>query len=175
MNILDKSFEEFISEQELQTIINRMAKEISQDYDGKELFFLGILNGAFMFAGDLLKQITLPCSISFVKLASYQGTSSSGNVHELIGLVSDLKDKHVIILEDIVDTGLTLDKIFSMIDHDHPASLQVATLLYKPDAFQGLHPPKYIGKKIENKFVVGYGLDYNGYGRNTKAIYKLKE
>ena len=175
VNIQDKSFEIYITEDELKSILSRLANEISNDYKGKELFFIGILNGAFMFAGDLLKQISLPCNISFVKLASYQGTSSSGNVHELIGLVSNLKNKHVIILEDIVDTGLTLDKIYSMIDHDEPASLHVATLLYKPEAFNGSHPPKYVGKEIENKFVVGYGLDYNGYGRNTKAIYKLKE
>lgn len=171
----DKTFEVYITEEDLNNAINRLAEKINRDYAGKELFFIGILNGAFMFAGDLLKKITLPCTISFVKLASYEGASSSGKVHELIGLVNDLRNKNVIILEDIVDTGLTLDKIYSMIDHDHPSSLEVATLLYKPEAFNGANPPKYVGKEIENKFVVGYGLDYNGYGRNTKAVYKLKE
>lgn len=175
MKIKDKTFEPFIEKDKIQEAVNTLAKKIDNEYEGKELFFLGVLNGAFMFASDLLKKIKTPSEISFIKVASYKGSSSSGSVHELIGLVNDLKDKHVIILEDIVDTGLTLDKIYSMIDHDQPASLEVASLLFKPSAFKGTHPPKYIGMEITDEFVVGYGLDYSGYGRNTDAIYKLKK
>lgn len=172
--VKDKKFVPFISEKEIDNIVTDLANKINSAYSGKEVFFLGVLNGAFMFSSDLLKKIDLPCEISFIKVASYSGTSSSGKVHELIGLVSDLKDKHVIILEDIVDTGLTLQKIYSMIDHDHPSSLEVASLLFKPNAFEGTNKPKFIGAEIEDEFVVGYGLDYDGQGRNTSAIYKLE-
>lgn len=175
VQIKDKDFELFISETEIDTAISKLAKKINADYKGKELVFLGVLNGAFMFASDLLKKISLECEISFVKVASYSGTSTTGHVHELLGLTKSLKDKHVLIIEDIVDTGLTLGKIYSMIDHDEPSSLEVVSLLYKPDAFEGKHPPKYYGLEIPNKFVIGYGLDYLELGRNTTAIYKLKE
>ena len=175
MQIKDKVFEEFISEEEIQSAILSLSKRINEDYVHKEVIFIGVLNGAFMFSSDLLKHIDLSCQISFVKVASYHGVSSSGEVHELIGLVTNIKDKHVVILEDIVDTGLTLNKLFSMVEHDQPASLEVATLLYKPDAFRGKHIPKYIGKEIADDFVVGYGLDYDGFGRNTKKIYRLKQ
>ena len=175
LTIKDKEFETFISGEELSQIVADLAREINAHYAGKEVVFLGVLNGAFMFASDLLKEIDLNCEISFVKVASYQGTSSTGKVHELIGLVSDLRNKHVVILEDIVDTGLTLQKIYSMIDHDHPDSLEVATLLFKPSAFKGTHKPKFIGKEIDDEFVLGYGLDYEGKGRNTSSIYKLKK
>lgn len=174
MQIKDKEFEIFLNEQEIQTAIQRLAKEINQEYQGKEVIFVGVMNGAFMFVSDLLKNIEFQCEVSFVKLASYIGTQTSGSVHELVGLVNDLYGKHVVILEDIVDTGLTLDKVFSMIDADAPASLEVACLLYKPTAFKGKHAPKYVGIEIPNHFVVGYGLDYMEYGRNTKEIYKLK-
>lgn len=174
LQLKDKIAEPYISEQEIAAAVNSLAETINKDYEGKELFFLGVLNGAFMFCADLLKKITVPCQISFVKVASYEGTGSKGHVDELIGLVSDLSGKDVIILEDIVDTGLTLQKIYSMIDHDHPNSLEVATLLFKPDAFQGVNYPKYVGMRIPDEFVVGYGLDYDGYGRNNAEIVKLK-
>lgn len=174
MIIDNKEFTPYIDKKEVAKAIKEISTKINNEYSGQSIFFLGILNGAFMFCGDLLKQITVECEISFIKVASYQGTSSTGAVHELIGLVDDLKDKHIIILEDIVDTGLTLDKIHSMIDHDHPASLEVASLLYKPSKFKGNHLPKYVGIEIPDEFVVGYGLDYNGKGRNIPEIYKLK-
>ena len=174
MQIKDKSFELFLPEQQIQDAIDQLGKRLTADYEGKEVIFVGIMNGAFMFVADLLKRIEFPCEVSFVKLASYVGTETSGTVHELVGLVNDLYGKHVIILEDIVDTGLTLDKVFSMIDADAPASLEVATLLYKPSAFKGKHTPKYVGIEIEDAFVVGYGLDYDEFGRNTRNIYKLK-
>lgn len=174
MQIKDKVFELYIEASRIDTAVHSIADRISQDYKGKEVIFIGVLNGAFMFAADLMKVIDFDCEISFIKVSSYDGTKSTGKVHELIGLVTDIKDKHVIILEDIVDTGLTLDKIYSMIDHDKPASLEVATLLYKPNAFKGNHPPKYMGIEIPNDFIVGYGLDYCELGRNSKDIYKLK-
>jgi hypoxanthine phosphoribosyltransferase len=175
VQIIDKDFELFLSEAEIQSEISKLAVKINKDYAGKNVIFLGILNGAFMFIADLLKGVDLDCEVSFIKVSSYKGTSTTGNVHELIGLVNSLKDKHVLIVEDIVDTGLTLDKIYSIIDHDEPTSLEVVSLLYKPDSFKGNHPPKYFGFSIPNKFVVGYGLDYLERGRNTSAIYKLKE
>ena len=175
MQIKEKTFEPYISADEIASVIQTLANSINADYKEKEVVFIGVLNGAFMFAADLFKNIQLSCEISFIKVASYQGLSSSGEVHELIGLVADVKNKHVVILEDIVDTGLTLNKLHAILKHEKPASIAVATLLFKPDAFQGTIPPKYIGKSIPNKFVVGYGLDYDGFGRNSKEIFKLKE
>lgn len=175
MQIEDKEFELYIRSEEIQKAITSVAQRIKDDYQDKDVIFVGVLNGAFMFVSDLLKQIDFKCEVSFIKVASYDGTFSTGKVHELIGLVNDIKNKHVIILEDIVDTGLTLDKIFSMIDHDEPSSVEVATLLYKPNAFNGKHEPKYVGLEIPNDFIVGFGLDYLEFGRNSKDIYKLKE
>lgn len=174
MHIKDKTFDIFIPEDKIQAAVKELAQRLTADYSGKEVIFVGVMNGAFMFVSDLLKHLAFPCEVSFVKLASYHGIQTSGTVHELIGLVNDLYGKHVVILEDIVDTGLTLDKVFSMIDADAPISLEVACLLYKPTAFRGKHAPKYVGIEIEDVFVVGYGLDYDEYGRNTRHIYKLK-
>jgi hypoxanthine phosphoribosyltransferase len=175
VQIRDKKFELYISEKEIQESINQVAKQINTDYEGEEVIFVGVLNGSFMFASDLMKSVDLRCEISFVKVNSYKGTSSSGKVHELIGLTTDVKDKHVIIIEDIVDSGLTLSKLYSMIDHLTPKTVEVATLLYKPDAFKGKYPPKYVGIEIPNKFIVGFGLDYLEEGRNTKDIYQITE
>lgn len=170
----NKEFTPYIDKKAVAEAVQKLSDKINKEYHGKSIFFLGVLNGAFMFCADLMKEIKVECEISFIKVASYKGTSTTGSVHELIGLVSDLKNKHVIILEDIVDTGLTLDKVYSMIDHDHPASLEVAALLYKPSKFEGNHPPKYVGIEIPDEFVIGYGLDYDGKGRNIPEIYKLK-
>lgn len=128
-----------------------------------------------MFASDLMKQISIPCEISFAKVSSYHGTESTGKIKELIGLNEELKNKHVILLEDIVDTGNTVDSIFPSILEQQPASLKICTLLYKPEAFVGKNNPDMVGFAIPNKFVVGYGLDYDGLGRNLKAIYQLKK
>ncbi len=129
-----------------------------------------------MFASDLMKEITIPSEISFVKVSSYKGTtSSSGRVDELIGLYTDIENKHIIILEDVVDTGITVDKILTLFELENPASLEVCTLLFKPSAFKGKKEPRYIGFSIPNKFVVGYGLDYNENGRNLRDIYQLSE
>ncbi len=176
IQINDKSFEVFIRENELQEKIKSLAARINEEYQGKEVIFIAILNGAFMFASDLLKSITLPCEISFVKVSSYHGgMSTSGRVDELIGLNASIEGKEVIILEDIVDTGITIDKIITLLKAESPASVKVCTLLYKPDAFKGKKAPELVGITIPNKFVVGYGLDYDEKGRNLREIYQLKE
>ena len=176
IQINDKSFEVFIRENELQEKIKTLAARINEEYPGKEVIFIAILNGAFMFASDLLKSITLPCEISFVKVSSYHGgMSTSGRVDELIGLNASIEGKEVIILEDIVDTGITIDKIITLLKAESPASVKVCTLLYKPDAFKGKKAPELVGITIPNKFVVGYGLDYDEKGRNLREIYQLKE
>ncbi len=174
LHIHDKSFEIFIRSEEILAEIDALATAINTDYAGKEVIFISVLNGAFMFTSDLMKRITLPCEVSFVKVSSYQGMNTSGRVDEVIGLNTSIKGKHVIILEDIVDTGITMDKLFTLLSVDHPESIEIATLLYKPEAFKGKHVPTYIGFSIPNSFVVGYGLDYNEFGRNAEHIYQLK-
>lgn len=174
LQIHDKTFEIFIKDEEIQTEIASLAARLNADYAGKEVVFVAVLNGAFMFASDLMKRVTLPAEIAFVKVSSYQGMNSSGRVDEVIGVTRPIKNKHVIILEDIVDTGITMEKLFTLLSVEHPASIEIAALLYKPEAFKGKHIPAYVGFSIPNKFVVGYGLDYNELGRNTRHIYQLK-
>jgi hypoxanthine phosphoribosyltransferase len=175
IQINDKSFDVFIQESEIAAKILEISSTINTEYKDKDLVFIAILNGAFMFASDLMKNITIPCEISFVKVSSYEGMSTSGRVDELIGLNTIIENKHVIILEDIVDTGITIDKIRTLLTIENPASLKVCTLLYKPSAFAGKHAPELVGFSIPNKFVVGYGLDYDEKGRNLKEIYQIKE
>ncbi|XOV66913.1 MAG: hypoxanthine phosphoribosyltransferase [Fluviicola sp.] len=175
IQVLDKSFEEFITRDEIDRKIQSLGKTLNETYNGKEVVFLAVLNGAFMFASDLMKEVDLDCEISFVKMSSYQGTKTTGKVEELIGLYTDIHNKHVIIIEDIVDTGFTIDKIISLLDGKNAASVEVCTLLYKPDAFQGQTKPEFVGFSIPNAFVVGYGLDYDEKGRNLDAIYQIRE
>ncbi|PWL27257.1 MAG: hypoxanthine phosphoribosyltransferase [Fluviicola sp. XM-24bin1] len=175
IQVLDKSFEEFITRDEIDRKIQSLGKTLNETYAGKEVVFLAVLNGAFMFASDLMKEVDLDCEISFVKMSSYQGTKTTGQVQELIGLNTDIRNKHVIIIEDIVDTGHTVDKINSLLEDKGAESLSVCTLLYKPDAFKGQTPPQYVGFSIPNAFVVGYGLDYDEKGRNLDAIYQIRE
>jgi hypoxanthine phosphoribosyltransferase len=175
VQIHDKSFGVFLSAEDIQKKVLELANQINEEYKGQEVVFISILNGSFMFASDLLKKITLPCQISFVKVSSYSGTETSGRVDELIGLNTDISGKHIIILEDIVDTGITMNKVYSYLNAFQPSSLKIASFLYKPDAFEGKHKPDYFGFSIPNFFVIGYGLDYNQHGRNFEAIYKLIE
>jgi adenylate kinase len=175
IQLKDKYFETFITAEEIQQEISAQAKQINQDYADKHVVFVAILNGAFMFASDLIKNIDISCEITFVKVSSYHGTASTGRVDEIIGLTTKLRDKHVIILEDIVDTGITMDKIHKIIELEKPASLKICTLLYKPSAHQGVHKPDYVGFSIPNAFVVGFGLDYDELGRNLKEIYQVRE
>ena len=150
-----------------------MATEINRDYAGKRPFCIAILNGSFMFASDLFKQLTIDAEICFIKLASYKGMKSSGNIVTSIGLDEDLFDKDVIIVEDIVDTGKTLHNFLPRLEHQQPRSMKIVTLLHKSEATEYPITLDYIGFDIPDKFVVGYGLDYDGLGRNLKEIYQL--
>ena len=152
-----------------------MAQAISQDLSDKDPLFLGILNGSFLFAAELFKRLNFPCQISFLKLASYQGHSSTGKVKRLIGINEDIKDRTVVILEDIIDTGITMEHIKKQLLGYEPKDIKIATMLFKPQAYQKDFTIDYIGLIIPNEFIVGFGLDYDGYGRNLKHIYKIKD
>lgn len=173
IQVKDKSFALFISEKEILKEVKRIAAQINKDYAGKEPVFLAVLNGSFIFAADLLKEVSLPCEISFVKMASYQGVSTTGNIREVIGLNIDLTDRPVIIVEDIVDTGLTMAHMLEVLKKQNPASIDICTLLLKPGKLQVNLDIRYCCLEIPNDFIVGYGLDYDGYGRNTRDIYTL--
>lgn len=173
VTVHDKSFETYLSEETIQKRIRELAAAINSDYAGKRPFFIAILNGSFMFASDLFKQLTVDADICFIKLASYKGMQSSGKVITTIGLDDDLFGKDVIIVEDIVDTGKTLHNFLPRLEHQQPQSLKIATLLHKSEATEFPLQLDYIGFDIPNKFVVGYGLDYDGLGRNYKEIYQL--
>jgi hypoxanthine phosphoribosyltransferase len=175
MNVLDKTFRPFLSAEVLNERIKELATQINKDYIGKNPIFIGILNGSFMFASDLYKNITVPSTISFIKLVSYKGTTSTGTVITAIGLEEDLTDKDVILIEDIVDTGKTMKEFIATLHKQSPASIQICTLLHKPEALQHPLDLKYVGFEIPNKFVVGYGLDYDGFGRNSQEIFQLDE
>jgi hypoxanthine phosphoribosyltransferase len=173
VQILDKKFREFIPEQTIQERINEIAGQINHDFEGREVVFVGILNGAFLFAADLFRKIDLKARITFIKLASYTGTSSSGAIKELIGWNEDLKNKIVIIIEDIVDTGITLEHTVNNLIIRNVTDIKIATLLLKPDSYKKNIHIDYKGFEIPNDFVVGYGLDYNGFGRNLPSVYTL--
>lgn len=173
LHVLDKTFAISIPEAQIQKEISRVAAEITRDLEGKEPIFLPVLNGSFIFAADLLRQIPLPCEISFIKLASYQGTQTSGAIREVIGLNTDITGRHVVIVEDIIDSGLTMAHMIETLEKQNPASIRVCTLLVKPKALKVQVPIHYRALDIPNDFIVGYGLDYDGYGRNTKDIYTL--
>ncbi|HLP73730.1 MAG TPA: hypoxanthine phosphoribosyltransferase [Bacteroidales bacterium] len=173
IKILDKTFREFITEEQIQTRVAEIAKQINTDLAGKDVVFLGILNGAFLFAADLFRRIEIDARISFVKLASYQGTSSSGTIKELIGWNEEIRNKTVVVIEDIVDTGHTIERIIGELTIRKAKEVRIATMFFKPDACNRKINLDYIGMEIPNDFVVGYGLDYNGYGRNNPAVYTL--
>jgi hypoxanthine phosphoribosyltransferase len=173
IKVHDKSFGPYLSEETILQRVKEMAGDISKDYAGRRPLFIAILNGSFMFASDLFKQLTIEAELCFIKLASYKGMKSSGNVVTSIGLEDDLFGKEVIIVEDIVDTGKTLHNFLPKLHHQQPKSLRIATLLHKSEATEFPLELNYIGFDIPNKFVVGYGLDYDGLGRNLKEIYQL--
>jgi len=174
VQVKDLHFEPFISHHSIQARVVELANRLTVDYHGKNPVFLSVLNGSFMFTSDLMKSFLAPCEISFIKLASYQGTESTGEVKTLIGINNKIENRHVIIIEDIVDTGTTIKKILELIWQLNPASVKIMTLLFKPEAFQENMEIDYVGFDIENKFVVGYGLDYDGFGRNMNQIYVVK-
>ena len=173
MTVHGKSFEIYLSEETIQQRVKELAAEINKDYTGKRPLFIAILNGSFMFAADLFKQLSVEAELCFIKLASYKGMKSSGKVVTSIGLEEDLFGKDVIIVEDIVDTGKTLHKFLPKLIHQQPKSLKIATLLHKSEATEYPLVLDYVGFSIPNKFVVGYGLDYDGLGRNFREIYQL--
>lgn len=173
IKVHDKSFETYLSDKTIQQRVNEMAAAINRDYAGKKPLFIAILNGSFMFAADLFKQLSIEAELCFIKLASYKGMKSSGKVITSIGLEEDLFGKDVIIVEDIVDTGKTLHKFLPKLLHQQPKSLKIATLLHKSEATEYPLVLDYVGFIIPNKFVVGYGLDYDGLGRNLREIYQL--
>jgi hypoxanthine phosphoribosyltransferase len=175
ITILDKEFQLFLPPEKIQAEVQNMAERINSDLKNEEVIFIGILNGAFMFASDLLRKINFNTQVSFVKLTSYKGTVSTGNVKRLIGINEVLKDKTVVIIEDIIDTGVTIESIIQQIKGFMPKQIYVATLLLKPELYSRDIKIDYVGFNIPKDFVVGYGLDYEGYGRNLRGIYKLSE
>jgi hypoxanthine phosphoribosyltransferase len=174
VTILDKEFELFIPYEKIRSIIDEMAEKMNNDFKGKNPLFICILNGSFMFAAEIFKRISLlDAEISFIKLASYSGTSTTGSVKELIGLNEDLTGRTIVVLEDIVDSGITIAKTIGQIKSKNPLEVKIATLLLKPEALRVKVQLDYIGIEIPNDFIVGYGLDYNGRGRNLIDIYKV--
>lgn len=173
ITIKDKQFKPYISQKKIADAVTRLANRINADLKNEVPVFLVVLNGSFMFACDLLKEVSIPCEISFIKVASYHGTSSSGNVSELIGLTEDLSGRTVVIVEDIVDTGVTLEKLITVLNRKKVKQIKVASALLKPDSYKKEFKIDYAGIEIANDFVVGYGLDYDGFGRNLKEIYVL--
>lgn len=175
LRVHDKEFGPYLGEELIDEKIQAIATAMNRDYADKRPLFIAILNGAFMFASDLFKKITIDAEISFIKLASYKGTKSSGQVITAIGLDTDLHGRHVVILEDIVDTGKTLSEFLPQLEHQQPASLKIAALLHKPEATVYPITVDYLGFSVPNKFLLGYGLDYDGLGRNIPSIYQLVE
>jgi len=167
-------FEPYISEEEINSAIDKVARKLNKDYMDANPIFLGVLNGSFMFASEVIKRFSGDCEVSFVKLGSYQGTRTTGTVKTLLGLNQSLKGRKVILLEDIVDTGNTLEEINKILLKEEVANYEVATLFYKPEAYKKEFNIKYRGIEIPNKFIVGYGLDYDGLGRNLRQDNKLK-
>ena len=175
IKIHDREFVKSIPREEIDKEVKRVAAQINSDYAGKRPLFLGVLNGSFMFVADLLKNIELECEISFVKLSSYQGTETTGQVREVIGLSESLEGRDVIILEDIVDTGHTMHKMMQSLKNSNPASVEIASLFVKPERLQVPVDVKYALFTIPDRFIVGYGLDYDGLGRNLPDVYDVVE
>ena len=174
VNLKEKTFEVFISDTEIAAMVHSIANKINNN-GIKDPLFIAVMNGAFLFAADVMRKITISnAEISFIKLSSYEGTETTGKVDELIGVSDDISGRNIIVLEDIIDTGITLEKIISLLKKEEVADIKVATLLFKPDAYTKDMEIDFIGKSIPNDFVVGYGLDYDEIGRNLPHIYKLK-
>lgn len=172
----DKTFEVMIPAERIDGAVSAVAEQINRDYaDKPNPLFVGVLNGSFMFMSDLMKKIEFDCELSFVKIASYSGVQSSGDVKELIGLHNDIEGRHVVIVEDIVDTGNSIEHMVRMLERYKPASVEVCTLFFKPASYSKTLPIRYRALEIGNEFIVGYGLDYNQLGRNLKDVYVVKD
>ncbi|MFW5793031.1 MAG: hypoxanthine phosphoribosyltransferase [Bacteroidota bacterium] len=175
IQLKDKRFAKYIDSDRILSAVDALGRKMSYDYNGRIPLFLVVLNGSFMFASDLMKTFVGDCEISFIRLSSYQGTKSTEEVKTVLGLNENLKDRDIIILEDIIDSGITINHLIKDLATYQPASLKVATFLLKPDALRTEIKPDYVGMEIPNDFIVGYGLDYNGFGRNLPDIYKIVE
>jgi hypoxanthine phosphoribosyltransferase len=173
IKVLDKAFESYISHETIIAAIKKMVIDLERDLADKNPLFLVILNGAFMFAGDLFKLLHFPAEISFIKFVSYSGTHSTGHVRQLIGLDESVEGRTVVLVEDIVDTGISMEKVLEYLSDKKIKDLRIATLLFKPNSYQKHFKIDYIGMEIPNDFIIGYGLDYNGQARNLKDIYKI--
>lgn len=173
ITIKDKQFKPYITGQKIAEAVENLAKTINADLKDEFPIFLAVLNGSFMFASDLLKEITIPCEISFVKLSSYSGLTSTGSVNELIGLTENLNGRTVVIVEDIVDSGITIERLTQLLIDRKVKQIKIATILFKPESYKKNYLIDYVGFNIPNDFVVGYGLDYEGQGRNLKEIHVL--
>lgn len=175
VKIKDKTFAVSIPESQILQEVKRVAAEISRDLKDENPLFLSVLNGSFIFAADLVRNLTIPCEISFVKLSSYEGTSSSGKMKELVGLSESIEGRTVVIVEDIVDTGFTMQHLLGLLKGHAPKAVHIAALLVKPDKLQVDLDIRYVAMHIPNDFIVGYGLDYDGFGRNYRDIYTVVE
>jgi hypoxanthine phosphoribosyltransferase len=175
MKIKDKEFDLYIPRDRIDSKVIEIAFKINKEYANKNPIFIVVLNGAFMFAADLMKVVNIESELSFVKISSYEGTESSGKVKEIIGLTESIAGRHVVIIEDIVDTGITMEHILKSLNQLSPASISIATFLLKPKSLQRKIDLKYIGFEIPSDFVIGYGLDFNGYGRNLSDVYVLSQ
>lgn len=175
IRIKDKQFKTFITEEQILKEVARVGEEINRDLADANPLFVSVLNGSFMFTADLMKHVSVPCEISFVKLASYAGTSSTGKVKELVGLNDDITGRTIVIVEDIIDTGLTMERLIETLKARNPKEIRIATLLVKPDKLKVDLDINYIAMGIPNDFIVGYGLDYDGLGRNYRDIYTVIE
>ncbi len=174
IQLYDKFFVPYLDEKQVQMAVQTIADSINTDYDGRTPLVIIVLNGAFIFGADLLKRLTVNCEVAFIRVSSYRGTASTGELKEMMPLGADVKGRDVILVEDIVDSGLTLDNLRLRMAAEGANSISLCTLLFKPDAFKGGFELRYVGFEIPNRFVVGYGLDYDGLGRNIPAIYQLK-
>jgi hypoxanthine phosphoribosyltransferase len=170
----DKHFVPFITAAEIDAVITRMARQAEEDLNDEVPVFIGVLNGSFMVVSDFVKKYTKPCEVSFVKMASYEGMATTHEVKQLIGLSQDLEGRSVVIIEDIVDTGNTIEELKKLFEQQNVKQLKIATLFFKPEAYTKTIPLDYIGFEIPDKFIVGYGLDYDGLGRNLPEIYQLQ-
>jgi len=175
VKIKDKSFRTSIPESEIKARVKAVAQQISKDMAGKTPLFLGVLNGSFIFAADLMREMTIPCEVSFVKLASYQGTTSTGKVKEVIGINEDLSGRTVVIVEDIVESGQTMKQMVESLGTRNPESVHICTLFFKPDKLKEELTLDYVAFRIPDDFIVGYGLDYDGLGRELKDVYTIVE
>lgn len=175
VDIKDKTFETSIPEEEIMRRVKAVADKMSSDLKGKNPLLLGVLNGSFIFAADLMRMLDIECEISFVKMSSYEGTQSTGNVKKLVGLNEDIEGRTIVIVEDIVDTGLTMERMIEYLKGFNPTEIHICTLLLKPENLKRKLDIEYVAMEIPNDFIVGYGLDYDGLGRNLRDIYVVKE